>query len=102
MFLIQVLLPLNANDGQPLPREHFARVREELRNEFGGLTVYSRSPAEGLWQEDSNQTVRDTIVLFEVMTEALDREWWQEYRGDLERRFQQEEIVVRAQEIERL
>jgi hypothetical protein len=102
MYLIQVLLPLNANDGQPLPREHFALVREELQKQFGGLTVYSRSPAEGLWQEDSSQTVRDNIVLFEVMTEALDRQWWKSYRSKLEERFQQEEIVVRAQDIERL
>jgi hypothetical protein len=102
MFLVQVLLPLNANDGQALPREHFSLVREELQKQFGGLTVYSRSPAEGLWQEDSSQTVRDNIVLFEVMTDNLDRQWWQQYRDELESRFQQEEIVIRAQEIERL
>jgi hypothetical protein len=47
MYLIQVMLPLNANDGSPLPRDHLLRVRKELQDPFGGLTVYSRAPAEG-------------------------------------------------------
>lgn len=102
MFLIHVLLPLNANDGQPLPRDTFSLVRAELQKKFGGLTVYSRAPAEGLWQENSVETVRDNIVLFEVMTDDLDRDWWREYRIQLEQRFRQQELVIRAQEIERL
>jgi len=44
----------------------------------------------------------DEIVIFEVMTETLDRDWWSEYRLELERRFRQREIVVRAQTIEQL
>ena len=36
------------------------------------------------------------------MTDTLDREWWREYRQTLERRFAQDELVVRSQEVERL
>jgi hypothetical protein len=34
--------------------------------------------------------------VFEVMTETLDVSWWANYRRQLEREFQQDEIVVRA------
>ena len=45
---------------------------------------------------------RDEIVVLEVMAETLDREWWRDYRGELERRFRQDEVVIRASEVERL
>jgi hypothetical protein len=34
--------------------------------------------------------------VFEVMTETLDASWWANYWRQLEREFQQDEIVVRA------
>jgi hypothetical protein len=97
VHLIQILLPLYDNAGAPLPRRLFAKVREELAGAFGGLTAFTRAPAEGLWQ-NGGETRRDDIVVFEVMAEQLDEGWWRAYRGELERRFRQEEIVVRAQE----
>jgi hypothetical protein len=36
------------------------------------------------------------------MTQGLDRDWWREYRQRLERRFRQQEVVIRATEFERL
>jgi hypothetical protein len=102
MFLIQILVPITdspATSQQPNP---FKQMREELKQKFGGLTVYSRAPAEGLWQEDENHTVQDNIVLFEIMASTLDRAWWAAYRQTLELRFDQQEIVIRAQEIQRL
>jgi hypothetical protein len=101
IYLIQILLPLYDNAGAPLPRELYARVREELTGKYGGLTAFSRAPAEGLWQEGS-ETKRDDIVVLEVMADQLDRAWWQGYRRDLERAFRQEAIVVRAQELDLL
>jgi hypothetical protein len=40
--------------------------------------------------------VHDEIVVFEVMTEALDVSWWGRYRLLLEREFRQDQIVIRA------
>jgi hypothetical protein len=77
-------------------------VRQELTDRFGGLTTYARAPALGLWQETDGPPRRDDIVVYEVMTDVLDRSWWAEYRLDLQRRFEQEELVIRAQGIERL
>ena len=97
MYLVQLLLPLYDNAGAPLPHDLFSTVRRELTEAFGGLTAFTRAPAEGLWR-DGGETARDEIVIFEVMTDALSNDWWRGYRRQLEKRFRQEMIVIRAQE----
>jgi hypothetical protein len=101
MHLVQLLLPLKDHDGKPFPRAHYRNVREELTARFGGLTAYSRAPAEGVW-DDGDAVARDDIVVYEVMVAQLDRAWWSDYRAGLERQFDQDELVVRSQPIERL
>lgn len=101
MHLLQILLPVSVG-GQPVPRERFAEVTDELTDRFGGLTAYSRAPARGLWQSPTGDTTADEVVVYEVMVPDLDRAWWADYRRRLEVRFRQEEVVVRAQAIERL
>ncbi len=101
-YLVQLLLPVYNNAGKPFPASHYAAVRGELAERFGGFTAYTRAPAEGLWSDDGGRAARDDIVVYEVMVEELDRAWWERFRGDLERRFAQQELVVRAQPIERL
>ncbi len=96
--LIQILLPLHDNAEQAFPHEEYARVRGELTERFGGLTVYTRAPAEGLWRQNENQTSLDEIVIFEIMAQELDADWWSGYRRELEARFRQNVIVVRAQQ----
>jgi hypothetical protein len=44
--------------------------------------------------------VHDDLVIYEVMVEQLDVDWWRKYRARLERRFEQSELVVRAHEIQ--
>lgn len=102
MHLIQLLLPLQDNAGQPFPHDLYDGVRKELVGRFGGLTTYSRAPAKGLWKEDSQSVEKDDIVVYEVMADGLDRPWWSAYRKELEARFQQDALVVRAQVIELL
>ena len=102
MHLVQILLPLFDNHDEPIPQLSFRRVSEELADRFGGLTAFTRAPAEGRWARSGETTSHDEIVVFEVMVKDLDRSWWAEYRGELERRFRQEEIVIRAQGIEKL
>jgi hypothetical protein len=100
--LVQILLPLLDNDGAPFPQAAYRRVSAELTERFGGLTAFTRAPAEGLWKDETARTTRDEIVVLDVMTEAIDRPWWGSYRRELEARFRQEEIIIRAQIIERL
>ena len=102
MHLIQLLLPLYDNAGQPFPPALYDGVRKELVERFGGLTTYSRAPAKGLWKEDGDPVRKDDIVVYEVMADAVDRAWWAGYRKELEAQFQQDELVVRAQVMELL
>ena len=102
MHLIQVLLPLYDNAGEPLPRDLFRAVAGELTDRFGGLTAYTRAPAEGLWKEGADTTTRDDIVVYEVMADRLDRAWWRDYRAGLEAQFRQDLVVVRAQSVKLL
>lgn len=98
MHLVQLLLPLYDKAGNAFPHAHYERVATELTTAFGGLTAYTRAPAEGLWRDNGSAKARDEIVVYEVMTEALDDVWWRSYRGRLEQRFAQEHLVVRSQE----
>ncbi len=96
MHLIQILLPLYDNAGNTFGEELYGKVRRELTERFGGLTAFTRAPAQGLWK-DAGQTKRDDIVVFEVMVEDVDAGWWRTYRKTLETVFRQDEIVIRAQ-----
>jgi hypothetical protein len=101
MYLIQILLPLYDNEGEAFEQKVYDRVREELMKKFGGVTAFQSSPAEGIWKE-GGQVSRDAIIVFEVMVAELEREWWTGYRRDLEARFRQERMIVRATSIEQL
>ena len=101
-YLVQVLLPVFDNQGAEQDPALFSKTRAELTERFGGLTAYARAPARGLWKTDEGQVARDDIVIFEVLAESLDREWWREYRAELEARFAQEVLVVRALPVETL
>ena len=69
--LVQLLLPLYDNAGVPIPAARFREVRDELTARFGGLTAYTRAPAEGTWKEEGTRTSHDDIVVYEVMARDL-------------------------------
>lgn len=95
MHLVQILLPLYDNDGHRFGEELFSAIRGELAERFGGLTAFTSAPAEGLWKSEG-KTHHDEIVVFEVMAATLDARWWQSYRKNLEQRFAQSSILIRA------
>jgi len=61
--LVQLLLPLFDNDGRPIDGARFREVRDELTARFGGLTAYTRAPADGIWMAEQAAT-RDQIVVY--------------------------------------
>ena len=101
MHLVEIFLPLTRDDGSAQPADRIAALRSELVERFGGLTAFTRAPAEGLW-EDEGEVERDRIVILEVMAEEIDRGWWSALRKRLERELEQEEVLIRASAIERL
>jgi hypothetical protein len=96
MHLIQILLPLYDNGGRRFEQAAYSEVQRELTHRFGGLTSFTRSPAQGLWKNEGDTTYDDIIVL-EVMVPDLNREWWRHYRSTLEALFRQDHVVIRAQ-----
>jgi hypothetical protein len=103
MHLVQLFLSLADNRGEPIDRAAYDALRTELTNAFGGVTVYSRAPARGLWKPaDDEPAEADDIVICEVMTHELDRAWWRALRQRLEAQFAQETIVVRVMDCEAL
>ena len=93
---MQLLLPLFDNDGHTFEASEYVGLRTELADRFGGVTAYTRAPARGVWKDDAGETTRDDIVIFEVMTADLDQVWWTEFRKQLESRFRQDRLIVRA------
>ena len=97
MYLVQILLPVYDNDGHAFAAAEYLRLRTELADRFGGVTAYTRAPARGVWKDDATgETQRDDIVIFEVMTDTLDRKWWSAFRHHLEEHFRQDTLIVRA------
>lgn len=95
------MLPLYDNEGEAFSQKVYDCVRDELMKKFGGVTAFRSSPAEGIWKE-GGRVSRDAIIIFEVMTGELEREWWTTYRAELEGRFRQEKMIVRATRVEQL
>jgi hypothetical protein len=102
MHLIQLLLPLHDNSNHEFSNAHFNRVRQELTDRFGGVTAFVRSPAVGLWKEGNAEVNRDEVIMFEVMAEQLDKEWWAAYRTRLQEQFRQDEVLIWASTITKL
>ncbi len=102
MYLVQLLLPRADNNAKAFPAKTYGAIRDELTQRFGGLTAFTRAPAVGLWKDADHTVNRDDVMVFEVMTDLLDRRWWRNYRSQLETLFRQDIIIIRAQKIEQL
>lgn len=96
MYLVEIFLPLTDNAGKAFPESMFARVKKQLVGKFGGVTGYTRTPAEGSWKSKKKRIANDEIVIYEVMTPKLDAKWWAEFRSKLETDFKQQEVLIRA------
>ena len=96
MYLVQILLPLFDNDGHAFEaagvRAASFGARRSLRR---GHRLHASTRSRGL-ERRFRGTTRDDIVIFEVMTGELDREWWTAFRKQLEARFRQDTLIVRA------
>jgi len=100
-YLVEILLPNQTGDGEPVTQEWFEGLLKKLTEKFGGATSFMRSPGQGLWRS-GGETERDSIAVIEIMTDQLEPNYWRELRERLERELSQEEIVIRAQEVTKL
>ncbi len=95
MFLVQVFIPLYDNEGNKFNKSHFAYTRRLLMQEFGGVTIYNRAPAEGLWQDENGKVSKDDIIIFEVMAKKIKKTWWKGFKKIVINTFSQKEVLIR-------
>lgn len=91
---IQIYLPLYDPAGKALPESLYSKIKETLTEKFGGLTMYTRSPAEGLWKEGQENTVKDDILIYEVLAPELDKTFWLPFKEELKKQFKQQEVLI--------
>lgn len=94
MFLVELFVPLTASG------RDIEELVETLALRFGGATAHVRAPADGLWHDEALE--KEPIGIIEIMTPELDRAWWRKLRQDLENRFEQNEILIRASPCEKI
>ena len=97
--LVEILLPLTDASGTDFPAAYYDDLVKELVATFGGVTSFLRAPAEGRWH-DGGSTEHDDIVVLEVMAPIFDRTWWMAMKATLEHRFSQDEVIIRAHEVD--
>jgi hypothetical protein len=101
MHLVEILLPLRDQNGEPFPAAYYDDLAQHLTDTFGGVTSFLRSPAEGRWHGGAGMQ-REDIAVMEVMAKPFDRAWWRALKAELKARFRQEELVVRCHSVELL
>lgn len=99
MLLLQILLPIKDEKGDPFPEHYFTDLREELAIKFGGITIYSRSQAKGLWKESGSSLVTDEMIINEIMMQEVDLPYWQAQKLRLQELLRQDEILMRYHEV---
>jgi hypothetical protein len=91
-----MLLPTKDNAGTPYPDSFWQRLKRDMVERFGGVTAYTRAPAEGVWSGPADGAKAEDICIVEVMVSQIDEKWWHRYRADLENDWAQQKVVVRA------
>lgn len=101
---VEIYLPLDYNDGRPIPESKYISLQQELLNRFGGVTSIQRQfPLQGLWQSGT-QTFHDRVVVFSVLdfrggTQLESLRYLERLQRRLKKKFDQLEILITVAEL---
>lgn len=101
---IEIYLPLDYNDGRPIPESKFLSLQRQLLARFGGVTSTQRQfPLQGVWQS-GEEVYQDRVVVFSVMdfrseTELELLRYLQRLKERLKKKFDQLEVLITVQEM---
>ena len=101
---IEVYLPLDYNDGRPIPESKYVSLQQELLHQFGGVTSVQRQfPLQGVWKSPT-QVYHDRVVVFSVMdfregTQLDCLRYLAKLKGRLKKKFDQLEILITVAEL---
>lgn len=101
---IEIYLPLDYNDGRPIPESKYLALQQELPRRFGGVTSVQRQfPLQGIWQSGA-ALYHDRVVVMSVMdvrvgTQIECLRYLERLKNRLKKRFDQLEILVTVAEL---
>jgi hypothetical protein len=101
---IEIFLPLDYNDGRPIPESKYVSLQEELLARFGGVTSVQRQfPLQGVWQSES-VVYHDRVVVLSVMDFRQEAQleslrYLERLKGRLKKKFDQLEILITVAEM---
>ena len=101
---IEIFLPLDYNDGRPIPDSKYVSLQQELLSRFGGVTSVQRQfPLQGVWQSGA-EVYHDRVVVFSVMdfreeTQLEALRYLEKLKGRLKKKFDQLEILITVAEL---
>ena len=96
---IDIYLPLDYNDGSPIPETRYISLQRELLGRFRGVTSVQRQfPLQGLWQS-GGEVYQDRVVVFNVMDFRRDSQferfrYLEKLRGRLKKKFGQLDVLI--------
>jgi hypothetical protein len=100
---IDIYLPLDYNDGEPIPESKYVALQLELLNRFNGVTSVQRQfPLQGIWKSGKH-TYYDRVVVFNVMDfseaqlECL--RYLEKLKSRLKKKLDQLEILITVTEL---
>jgi hypothetical protein len=90
----EIHLPLQFNDGTPIPDDAFRDTREQIVAQFGAVSVQPGTIA-GIWLHQGTR-YEDTLVRFcvDVDDTPENRQFFVNWKPALLQRFQQVEIYI--------
>ncbi len=99
----EMFLPLEFNDYSPVPRKLFSQTSEELRIKFNGSssTPVPVEGGEGSWQDEDEIFYNKWVkICVDVKDNDANRDFFSNYKAELERRFRQKVIYMTSYPIE--
>jgi hypothetical protein len=99
MRRLEILLPLQLNDGSPVPATALHRVIEELRRRFGAVSFETQT-IHGVWESQSAVFRDDLSRLFiDVPDTSENIAWFFAFKEQLKANFQQLDLWVTSHPI---
>jgi hypothetical protein len=101
---IEIYLPLDYNNGRPIPESKYISLQQELLNRFGGVTSVQRQfPLHGVWQSGT-EIYHDRVVVFGVMdfrteTQLECLRYLERPKGRLQKKFDQLDMLITVAEL---
>jgi hypothetical protein len=101
---IEIYLPLDYNDGRPVPESKYISLQQELLLRFGGVTSVQREfPLQGVWRSET-KVYHDRVVVFSVMdfggrSQLESLRYLEKLKARLKKKLDQLEILITVAEL---